>query len=102
MRRRRKAYHRAQLEASSSDSIAIGTLNVANDPADETLVVTLTNASTAKGDATVVPRAVTTNFVPKDTVTVSVNGRSVNRRGERRVRTFTVTMTGGATTTTPW
>ena len=79
------------------DTFSIETQAVANDDADETLVVTLTNASTEKGTVTVLtPRAVTTNFTPEDTVTVSVaaDQATVAEDGGGTF-TFTVTLTGG-------
>ena len=80
----------------SMGTVIISTRNVANDAADETLVVTLTRASTEKGAAEVVtPSAVTTTYVPSDTVIVSVKADQATV-AEGANGTFTVSLTGGA------
>ena len=83
----------------TTGTITIPTMAVEGDGAGETMVVTLTDAATEKGTATVgTPRAVTTTFTPQDTVTVSVVAPTPPTIAEGASGTFTVTLTGGAHT----
>ena len=82
----------------STGTIEIPTKAVEGDGAGETMVVTLTNAATENGTATVATQhSVTTTFTPQDTVTVSVEaGQSTFV--ETAEGTFIVGLTGGAHT----
>ena len=79
-----------------SGTISLQTSAVANDPADETLIVTLTNVATGNGRALVgSPRSVTTNVVPDTSVIASVAASSPQVT-EGQPATFTVTLSGAA------
>ena len=81
-------------------TITIDTVAVPGEAAGETLVLTLTNVSTAKGSASVgTPKSVTTVFTPSDTITVSVapNQREV---AEGAAAAFVVNLSGPTTTHT--
>ena len=80
----------------TADTITIETRAVADRDAGETLVVTLTDATTAKGSARVgTPREVTTTTTAQDTVVVSIRATDGTvTEGENKV--FTVSLSGGA------
>ena len=84
--------------AATTGAITIPTMAVEGDGAGETMVVTLTDAATEKGAASVgTPRAVTTTFTPQDTATVSVAAPPATF-AEGDDGEFTVSLTGGAHT----